>query len=114
LCSSGLKPDSAGNHHHRLPQRVQSEDEVPQPLLLLVVLTDGRLVENQIVWFGSEDGSESDSFPLTSAEKKRRTLSVLGQTKRFKGPLHLLVDDLRGESEVFQSERDLILDRLRK
>src|SRR6266566_3832769 len=108
------KLDIVGNHNHSLPLRVQLEDEVPQPLLLLVVLTDRRLVENQIVWFGSEDGSESDSLPLTSAEKKRRTLSVLGQTKRFKGPLHLLVDHLRGESEVFESERDLVLDRLRK
>ena len=100
------------NHHDSLPLGIQLEDEVPQPLLLLIVLTNRGLVKDQIIWFGREDGSKRNSLPLASAEKKRRGLSILGQAKRLKGPQHLLVNHLRGKSEVFQPESNLILDSL--
>src|SRR2546422_9715430 len=73
LCN---KLDIVGNHNHSLPLRVQLEDEVPQPLLLLVVLTDRRLIQNQVIWFGREDSGKCDSLPLAPAEKERRCLSI--------------------------------------
>src|SRR5713226_8625280 len=103
-----------GNHHHRLPLRVELQDEVTQTLLLLIILPDRRLVQNQIVRLPGQDRRQRHPLPLPATQQERRSIRIMSKIKGLESPLYLFHDYTRLEAEVLQSKPNLLPDGFRK
>src|SRR5438128_4843720 len=102
------------HHCHGLPLRVELQNEVAQPLFLLVILPDRRLVQDQIVRLPSQDRRQGHPLPLAATQQERRCVRVMSQIKRLESPLYLFHDDARLEAEVLQSKPNLLPDSFRE